>query len=132
MKSLALTVSFSLATLPAAAEVCDKARPSWNPTNGPISQLDDLVLFMWEPIGIAILGMVGVSLLIKKNWVTAICIGIVSLVISFMIAEWLWVDHPVLKQAIKEGCMAPPLLTTFVLLMLIAFLVVFARSRKVP
>ncbi len=36
---------------PVAAEVCDKARPAWNSAEGSVNQLEDLALFLFEPLG---------------------------------------------------------------------------------
>lgn len=67
-----VTVLGAIASTPVAAEVCDKVRPDWNPTNGPVNQLEDLALFLGEPLGLIVLALTLAAILLREIWLTAV------------------------------------------------------------
>ncbi|CAN1558528.1 hypothetical protein MCEMSEM23_02538 [Rhabdaerophilaceae bacterium] len=58
-----------IASTPATAEVCDKVRPAWTPQNGPVGQFEDLILFMFEPVGLIAIGLTVGALLLSVSLV---------------------------------------------------------------
>jgi len=124
-------LSLHIASIPnsAQAEVCDKVRPAWTPDHGPVSQLDELLFFIMEPLGLFVLGLMIVAVLIRQPWVAKTSASIVFLVALLLIGEWLHLlDNKQIAQfAEDEGCIAPPILTSTFLL---AFALLTLKSSK--
>ena len=107
---------------PAAAEVCDKVRPAWTPQDGPVGQLDDLALFLFEPIGLIAIGLAVGALLLRSAWFSAVAIVILMLMAALNVSTWREADD-VTRFAISEGCMTAPYLTTIVMIAMAASIV---------
>ena len=103
-----------VASTPVAAEVCDKVRPAWNPADGSVSQLDDLVLFLVEPLGLIVLVLTLAGVLLRKIWFTAIVVTLLIAIIALDISTWVAADD-ITNLALVEGCIAAPVLTTITL-----------------
>ncbi|WP_422039889.1 hypothetical protein [Roseibium sp.] len=96
----------------ALAEVCDKMRPGWDPSQGQVSQLDDVLYFFGtSPFMLTYAGLIVASLLLRNRWLCFVS-ALVSIAFAALHAgdwmfEWSGTVH---KGAIAEGCMAPPYL----------------------
>jgi hypothetical protein len=110
------------ASTPAAAEVCDKVRPAWTPQDGPVSQFENLSLFLSEPIGLIAIGLTVGALLIRSTWFSAVAIVILMLMAALNVSTWREADD-VTRFAISEGCMTAPYLTTIVMIAMAASIV---------
>lgn len=123
-----------LAAMPAAAEICDKARPAWDFRNGPVSQVDDLLLFLVEPIGVLTLLLTIVALALGKRWLAMTVSIILGLLIAVFVDDWFSRDDPVIAAVYAEGCRAPPILISLALAALILLIILRAfmahRSRN--
>ena len=108
-----------ITSTPAAGEVCDKVRPAWTPQDGPISQFDDLALFLFEPIGLIAIGLTVGALLLRSTWFSAVAIVILILIVALTVSTWSEADD-VTRFAISEGCMTAPYLTTILLIAMAA------------
>jgi hypothetical protein len=124
---MAVLVCFITST-PAAGEVCDKVRPTWTPQDGPISQFDDLALFLFEPIGLTAIGLTLGALLLRSAWFSAVAIVILILIVALTVSTWSEADDE-LRFAISEGCMTAPYLTTILLIAMAASIVTLTRIK---
>lgn len=128
------TASTVLCLFPNAAfaEVCDKMRPGWAPSQGQVSQFDDVVFFFsTSPFMLTCAGLIVVSLLLRNRWMCFLS-ALVSLVFAAGRAgEWVfeW-NGTVHKGAIAEGCMAPPYLLIAVFLFAFGACLVVALKRR--
>jgi hypothetical protein len=115
---------------PAFAEVCDKVRPAWDPTDGPVSQFDDLVLtFFVEPFGLFIFALVAVTVLLRKPLLTAFSIFFLMFPAVLDIIDWSPPDT-VWSAAISEGCVtSSPILVRIVLIVIAAILAAVTYGR---
>lgn len=122
-----------IASTPAAAEVCDKVRPAWNPADGSVTQFEDLALFVIEPLGLIVLGVNIVAVLLRKVWFTAFVVTLLIAIIALNISTWIEADD-ITNFAISEGCIAAPVLTTITLIAICAIISVTtwhsSRRRK--
>ena len=91
-----------IASTPAAAEVCDKVRPAWNPADGPIRQFEDLALFFTEPLGLIVFVLTIAAVLFRKIWLTVIVVALMVAIIALNISTWLEADD-ITNFAIKDG-----------------------------
>ncbi|WP_299734018.1 hypothetical protein [uncultured Tateyamaria sp.] len=107
------------ASTPAAAEVCDKVRPAWNPADGPVTQFDDLALFFIEPLGLIVLVLAIAAVLLRKIWFTVFVVTLLVATIALNISTWVEADD-VTNFALSEGCIAAPVLTTTTLVAICA------------
>ena len=120
-RSWAIAVGTIVCT-PAAAEVCDKVRPAWNPADGQINQFEDLTLFFIEPLGLIVFVLALAAALLRKIWITAISVALLCAVIALKIRTWIEADD-VTNFAITEGCITAPVLTTITLIAICASIV---------
>jgi hypothetical protein len=103
----------------AIAEVCDKVRPDWNPSDGPVGPFEDVVLFFVTPFGLILLALAVASVLVRRTWLTALTTVIMTAVLAPFWSEW-GEDNEVMRLAIAEGCRAAasPILIIVVLVTL--------------
>ena len=120
-RTMAVLVCLITST-PAAAEVCDKVRPACTPQDGPVGQLDDLALFLFEPIGLIAIGLTVGALLLRSAWFSTVAIVILILMVALTVSTWSEADD-VIRFAINEGCMTAPYLTTIILIAMAASIV---------
>ena len=122
-----------IASTPAAAEVCDKVRPAWNPADGPINQFEDLTLFFIEPLGLLVLALTLAAALLRKIWITAIVVALLFAIAALNISTWIEADD-VTNFALLEGCMTAPVLKTITLITICTIIVTAtwrsSRRRK--
>lgn len=101
---------------PAWAEVCDKVRPHWDPASGPVSQVDDLLHFLTEPLGLGTIALVAISLAFRRAWLaiaTTIVLIAVAALLFFDIAN---IVDDITHEARLEGCLTQPVLVPLILL----------------
>ena len=89
----------------AIAEVCDKERPDWNPSDGPVGPFEDVVLFVVTPFGLILLALAVASVLVRHTWLTALTTVIMTAVLALLWSEWREADE-VKMASIAEGCRA--------------------------
>jgi hypothetical protein len=120
-----------IASTPAAAEVCDKVRPAWNPADGPIRQFEDLALFFTEPLGLIVLALTIAAVLLRKIWLTVIVVALMVAIIALNISTWLKADD-ITNFAIKEGCITKPVMTNIALIAISTIIstATWRRSRR--
>lgn len=91
---------------PAFAEVCDKVRPEWSPTDGPVSALGEvkslLLFFFALPLALAL-----AATRCPRRWLLALCTGAALIVAGLLIGG----DSEIMAFARAEGCVGPPGLT---------------------
>lgn len=119
-RSWTIAVAMTAST-PAVAEVCDKVRPAWNPANGPVTQSEDLALFLTEPIGLIVLGLAVTAVFLPKIWFTVFIVTLLVAIIALNISTWVKADD-VTNFALSEGCIAAPVLTTITLVAICAII----------
>lgn len=90
-RSWTIAVAMTAST-PVAAEVCDKVRPAWNPANGPVTQFEDLALFLTEPIGLIVLGLAVATVFLRKIWFTVFVVTLLVAIIALNISTWVEAD----------------------------------------
>ena len=115
MKQVLTVLLCLIASTPAVAEVCDKARPIWKPQDGPIGQFEDLALFLFEPVGLIAAGLTLVALLLKNAWFSVAVIAVLMLLVAVNVGMWRGADD-ITSAAIAEGCITTPILTTIALI----------------
>jgi len=101
----------------ALAEVCDKQRPDWDPSQGPATGLDELVFLFTSLPGLGILGALTLAVLTgQKRYFTA------ATVFSALIGAALYIQatapDAITRAAIAEGCVGPqtiPVVTCMVI-----------------
>ena len=119
-RSWTIAVAMTAST-PAAAEVCDKVRPAWNPADGPVTQFEDLALFFIEPLGLIVLVLAIAAVLLRKIWFTVFVVTLLVAIIALNISTWVEADD-VTNFALSEGCIAAPVLTTTTLVAICAII----------
>jgi hypothetical protein len=129
MKLIQSTLMALAASAPAIAEVCDKERPAWNPQDGPVSQIDDLVLFFSAPLGLTVLVMAGTCILLRKTWFTVLVITFLFTVVALLTITW-FEDNHVKSAAVSEGCLTTPVLTGLTLVAISVFLALLSRRAS--
>ena len=92
---------------PLFAEVCDKERPDWSPLDSPQTAISELVMFLTGPIGIFISLMTIANLCLNTRWFSIFMLGL-SLLLTFSIM--VESSNHITLAAIREGCMASPVL----------------------
>lgn len=117
-----------IASTPAAAEVCDKVRPAWTPQDGQVGQFEDLVLFLFEPIGLIAIRLTVGALLLRSAWFSAVAIVILMLMVALNVSTWREADDLV-QFTIDVGCMTAPYLTTIALISMAASIVALTWVR---
>ncbi|WP_269583514.1 hypothetical protein [Roseibium sp. Sym1] len=105
----AASAALLVSAVPAVAEVCDKSRPAWNPSDGKVSQLDDVLLVFGSFPGVAFLILLAVSLLLRSRILCLLTSGFAAIWLLFLALEWLVEEkNDVLAFAIMEGCVTTP------------------------
>ncbi len=91
------------------AEVCDKARPHWDPASGPANALDELISLSTLPITGALFALAFVALISKSRFLSALA-GLLwgSLALILAVDNYGPILDDVRYFAIKEGCIGPP------------------------
>lgn len=116
----------------AAAEVCDKVRPAWNPQNGSVGQVQDLFLSLTEPTGIIVVVVTAIVLLVRKRRLTITASSIIGIIVLLDIARWSGLGDQMIAIAYDEGCLTPPILTNTVFATIfLAMLLSLRRTSKV-
>ena len=95
---------------PAFAEVCDKVRPEWSPTDGPVSALGEVKSLLLSPPGFFFalpLALALAATLRPRRWLLALCTGAALIVAGLLIGG----DSEIMAFARAEGCVGPPGLT---------------------
>ena len=121
MKHIQSALIAITASTPAIAEVCDKVRPAWNPEDGPVSQIDDLVLFFSEPVGLGTWVLVGVCIFLRRTWFTLLVITVMITIVALLTKTWFEEDY-ISAFAVSEGCLTAPVLTGITLVAISIFL----------
>lgn len=122
-------IIFMFTASPAFAEVCDKERPRWNPSNGSINQFEELYFFFTSPFGIGLIFLIAVTLYVKKRWLSILCAALIILVAVLTATGWFWLGDDIIHAAHQEGCRASPLVTIGVLALLSILLFQYGRPR---
>ncbi|CTQ52724.1 hypothetical protein LP7551_01244 [Roseibium album] len=120
----------------AIAEVCDKVRPEWSPSDGPLNQIGDFLLTFGSVPGITFIAFVAASLFLKNMWLCVLSAGLSAF--AAFVVPYNWLVPSVSKgvvhiSAIGEGCIIPPYLSTSLLVlicMICLFTANFQRVRK--
>lgn len=115
---------------PAFAEVCDKVRPDWDPSNGPVNQFQELSFFFSGTPGLILVALCFLAFFIKRTWGSIVVALILVAVAILIAADWLWPLDGVTYGAHLEGCTANPLITRLMLVALIVMVAVFGKPRK--
>jgi len=112
---------------PIHAEVCDKIRPHWNPSDGKVGQFQELYYFLFtEPIGIVLL-LLSVCAIYLRNLSFSVMILLLLFITASLKSDWIWPSDEADRLAVLEGCTATPNVTAFVLILL--GLIVILRGR---
>ena len=100
---------FAALPVPALAEVCDKINPMWNET--PVSfWLEPVEVFSNPLLFLLVLIVLPGAIYRHPAWQTA---GVfASSFLTLFVSTPLWSSDEVRAQAMVEGCMAPPYLST--------------------
>ncbi|MBT5414522.1 MAG: hypothetical protein HOK81_07990 [Rhodospirillaceae bacterium] len=106
-----------LPAAPAAAEVCDKIRPSWSPTDGPIGAVGEAVYHSSTGFGLVAAVLLVMGLVARHRLVRFASSGGLALMATPLASEW-WNMHPIYREALAEGCLGPPYVSIAVLLAL--------------
>ena len=115
---------------PAFAEVCDKVRPKWSPSSGPVNQLQELYFFFSDPLGIILIALSLLALFIKRTWLSIFVSMVLVVTAGLLIENWYWPEDGVTHGAYLEGCTANPLVTGIVLLVSGVIVTLFGKSEK--
>ena len=105
----ALAVTLALLPGPALAEVCDKARPLWRPSHGPVTLWSEPFYALATHFGLALIALAVLGILTRWRSI-AIPAGLLLTVTTLAIlADTLTPDPSgVTKFARREGCQGPP------------------------
>ena len=121
----------SVAPSRALAEVCDKVRPRWNPSDGPVTQLQDAYFTLSNPYALALIALPLV--LLALGWRKTACVlgGLPILLAVLMGSDARELDD-VTVFAIQEGCIAAlPWVSVTLLAMVGALpLVLFLNQKR--
>lgn len=109
-RATALCLAVALFPQAALAEVCNKARPLWNPAEGPASALDEALHFAASPVSVVLLLATAVALRFRSPWggLAAVC-GWSALVFSIVFGDARDLTG-VGPLARAEGCIGSPAL----------------------
>jgi acyl carrier protein len=118
-----------IAGSPAFAEVCDKERPSWDPSSGSINRFEELYFFFTSPLGVGLVCLIAVTLYVNQRWLSILCAGVFLLTGVLTAAVWFWVGDGIVYAAFEEGCRAEPYVTIGVLGLLSLWLYQYGRPR---
>ncbi len=131
------TASTVLVLLPGAAlaEVCDKIRPGWDISNGPVSQVDNVLFFFSaSPATIILVGLIVISLLLRNRWMCLISALVSIALATILMLDWVleW-GGKVTEFGIAEGCVVPPYLLSavFLAVFFVCLSVALRRRREV-
>jgi hypothetical protein len=91
------------------AEVCDKQRPNWLPSDGALNAMDELIMMIASPVGIAITAITFFAIILPNRWLRIVALGSSALMMLQQITPYL-LDE-VHRGAIGEGCVGPPYLS---------------------
>ncbi len=130
MRRLGLCAFLVLSADPAFAEVCDKVRPDWHSSDGPVSQLQELYIFFSNPLGLLLISLCFLALLVKRTWVCTLVMLLLVAVAGLIAAHWFWPIDGITREANLEGCIAPPFITSLVMLVLAIVVGTFGRKRQ--
>ncbi|MEM9850919.1 MAG: hypothetical protein AAF761_02865 [Pseudomonadota bacterium] len=103
---LAVLVVLTLGTA-ARAEVCDKERPGWSLSDGPVGPWDDLTLWALSPVGLALILLWVLALVWRGPWATLLVGLALTTVSAALMAVW-YDQDAVTRAAQREGCLAAP------------------------
>ena len=107
--SAGLLASLFLLPATAFAEVCDKERPFWNPTDGPATAWGELIGLSVMPVSLILFGLTVIALAIRKRLLFAATGVLWGLCAIYNAANYHGVTmDDVRYYAIKEGCIGPP------------------------
>ncbi|WP_420335929.1 hypothetical protein [Roseibium sp.] len=128
------TASTVLCLFPNAAfaEVCDKIRPGWDISHGPVSQVDNVVFFFSaSPATIVFVGLIVISLLLRNRWMCLISALVSIALATVLMLDWVfeW-GGKITESGIAEGCVVPPYLLTVVFLFAFGACLVVALKRR--
>ena len=130
MRRLALCAFLILSAGPAFAEVCDKVRPNWNPSNGRVNQLQELYYFFSGPLGVSVIALFFLAFLIKRTWLSFLVSLVLVFIAGLIVENWFWPEDGVTRGAHFEGCIANPLITSLVVIVLGVLAAIFGKTRK--
>ncbi len=100
-----LTYSFCLIASPGWAEVCDKERPYWSPSDGPASAFTELYNFVLNPL---VLGLMALSIFAMATGRRRFLLPIAALwLLVLLVLLMPYEMDDVHYAAIKEGCIGP-------------------------
>ena len=126
-----LTLVVLVTASPAFAEVCDKERPRWNPTDGRVNLFEEMYFFLTSPVGIGLIALIAATLYFRKRWLSLLCAALVFTVAAITVLNWFWLGDSIVTAAYKEGCRASPIVTVGVLVLLSAWLAQYGRPRVI-
>lgn len=112
---------------PAFAEVCDKVRPRWHPSSGPVNQFEDLYFFLTSYFGIILFIAVASALYVNRRWFSWGIAFLLCCVALSQLAGFIWDSDAIAVTAVSEGCKTLPILSIGVLLSTSLFLLVRRR-----
>lgn len=130
------TAAAVLCLLPGAAlaEVCDKTRPGWDISNGPVSQVDNVLFFLSASPGatLVFVGLIAISLFLR-NRLLCLLSALVSVVLAaVLVFDWIleW-GGAVTEAGIAEGCVVSPYLLSaiFLAIFFLCLLVALKQSE---
>ena len=104
---------FTLLATPAWAEVCDKARPAWNPAQGPLDALGEAALFLTSPLG-AVVALVALLTFAVRSQALAVIALVLTIGVTLFLSTALSVDPIFGAQMQIEGCLGPTWLSALV------------------
>ncbi|MEO1677323.1 MAG: hypothetical protein AAFU80_04100 [Pseudomonadota bacterium] len=96
----------------AFAEVCDKEVPTWNLTDGPVSQLEYFAAAATSAYAVSIVALLVLALVFRRLWLQ-IFGGLVTLFVTLGMVSVL--SDPIYVASIEEGCRASPYSVLFAL-----------------
>ena len=110
-RSALLTATLLSTAAPAAlAEVCDKARPSWNPADGPVGAWGEMLANLLSVPGLVVLTIAILALFSRSMWVP-LALSLLSFALAWRIhfghknpLPWAAEMHAHSRQ---EGCVGP-------------------------
>lgn len=129
MKFLLVSLFLLLSATPSFAEVCDKERPSWIPSDGPVSQFEHLISFLTTPSGVISIVLIIAALFFRNLWLSTFSALMLWMFAAGYLEIWFWWRDPVVLAAYREGCIGAPFLTTVLLISTAVGIVVIARKQ---
>ena len=136
---VSVTAAAVAPAFPAFAEVCDKVRPAWAPSDGAVGQLGETLFLstalVSTPVGWALACLLAASFCFRRAWIELLGAAAFLLVALAVAAEW-WLDDPtgINPAALAEGCRAAPVLPVALLSLLCLWMLgrAFSRRRRRP